>query len=290
MDQDFWDVQGVLFRGNITREEYIERISAQFWRHLIRLYLHMPLLIQSLEEPHLSPHREICLEACRDTLRTYHVMRSNSGSAFNMVKVIDYEAFICSALPLLGLMGYAKPQSHVQPVNPDGDRDLVLLTLDIPRQASTSSDNTIASEAVQGLETLTLIAIGESCPGTGQNCQDPYAGIVVPYSGAITISPGTFFTNQHILPEESTTARTPVFSLSHGTFQSISNLNQSLPTEAPQSNFGGFDPSASGNVDNILVPEYPSIDFDSGSMVNMNTEEDWAWLMDVNSSGLNGFI
>jgi hypothetical protein len=66
-------------------------------------------LIQSIEDARLGSHREMCLEACRDTLRTYHIMRSDSGSAFNMVKVIDYKAFICSTLLLFGIMGYDSP-------------------------------------------------------------------------------------------------------------------------------------------------------------------------------------
>jgi hypothetical protein len=186
-------------------------------------------------------------------------------------------------------MGYGKPQSHVQPANPDRDRGLVQLTLDILRQASASSDNSIALEAVQGLETLTSLATGNSCLESGQNCQNPCARIVVPYAGMITISPGTFFTNQQVLPEQSATARAPIFSLSDGNFLPASIPNQGgLPTDAHQNNFGGFNPSASRNVDNLMMPEYPSIDFDWGSMVNMNTEEDWAWLMDVNSNGPNG--
>jgi hypothetical protein len=291
MDQDFWDVQGGLGHGKITREEYFERVTAQFSYHLIRLYLHMPLLIQSIEDARLGSHREMCLEACRDTLRTYHIMRSNSGSAFNMVKVIDYEAFICSALLLLGMMGYGNPQSPFHNINADRDRDLVLLTLSILRQASTSPNNTIASEAVQGLEVLTSLASGNYCPRKGESWQNPYAQIVVPYSGTITISPGTFFTSKQTASGHSATNQAPVFTLSHGNIQSFSNQNQgAMPGNAQQSSFEGFDLSNSRNVGNFIVPEYPSIDFDWGGMINMNTDEDWAWLMDVNSSGLNGYM
>ncbi len=117
MDQDFWDVQGGLCQGNITREEYLERFTAQCRHHLIRLYRQMPLLTQSLEDSRLEAHRELCLEACRDTLRTYYIMRSDTGYAFDMVKLIDYEAFICSALLLLGMMGYGSPRSPFPNIN-----------------------------------------------------------------------------------------------------------------------------------------------------------------------------
>jgi len=208
-----------------------------------------------------------------------------------MVKVIDYEAFICSALLLLGMMGYGSPQSPFPDTNTDRDRDLVSLTLSILRQASTTSDNAIASEAVQGLEGLTSLANGDSCPQKGENCQNPYAQIVVPYSGTITISPGTFFTSKQTASGHSATNQAPVFTLSHGNFQSFSNQNQDrMHTDVLQSSLQGFDLDKSADVGNFAMPDYPSIDFDWSSMINMNTEEDWAWLMDVNSNGLNGIL
>jgi hypothetical protein len=213
-------------------------------------------------------------------------MRSDSGSAFNMIKVIDYEAFICSALLLLGMMGYGSTQSPFHNINTDRDKDLVLLTLSILRQASTSSGNSIASDTVQGLEALASLASGSSCPRRGENCQNPYAQIVVSYSGTITISPGTFFTNKQTASGLSSTNQVPIFTLSHGNFQPFSNQNQgNIPENAQQSSLEEFDLSNSGNVGNFIIPEYPSIDFDWSSMINMNTDEDWAWLMDVNSSG-----
>jgi hypothetical protein len=201
----------------------------------------MPRLIQSIEDPRLGAHREMCLEACRDILRTCHIMRSDSESAFNMVKVIDYQTFICSALLLLGMMGYGSPQSLFHNINADRDRDLVLLTLSILRQASTSSDNTIALEAVQGLEGLTSLASGNSCPRRGENCQNPYAQIVVPYSRKNTISPRTFFTSKQTASSQSVPNQAPVFTHSHDNFQSFSNQNLgTMLGNAQQSSFEGF--------------------------------------------------
>jgi hypothetical protein len=218
-------------------------------------------------------------------------MRSDSDSAFNMVKVIDYEAFISSALLLLGMMGYGSPQLPCPDVNTDRDRNLVLLTLDILRHASTSSDNTIAAEAVQGLEGLTTLASGKLCPRMGENSQCPYAQIVVPYSGTITISPGTFFTNKKVATEQSAANQAPVFTLSNSSSQPFSNQDQvNLPANMQQSNLADFGMGNIGSVGNFNMHEYPSIDFDWGSMINMNAEEDWDWLMDVNSNGLNGIL
>jgi hypothetical protein len=87
--------------------------------------------------------------------------------------------------------------------------------------------------------------------------------------------PVLFFTSKQTASGHSATNQAPVFTLSHGNIQSFSNQNQSTMTgNAQQSSFEGFDLSNSGNVGNFIVPEYPSIDFDWGSMINMNTDED----------------
>src|SRR5271169_3904132 len=96
--------------------------------------------------------------------------------------------------------------------------------------------DTIASEAVQGLEGLTSLASGNSSPRRGGNCQNPYAQIVVPYSGTITISPGTFFTSNQTASGHSATNQAPVFTLSRCNFRSFSNQNQgAMPGNAQQS-------------------------------------------------------
>lgn len=293
MPEDFWDVRGALAAGTITETEYCERLAPINFYYLIKVFLHMPLMIQSLEDSHLGAHKQACLLACRESLVTYQIMRSESGSVFSMIKVIDYQAFICASLLLLGIMGYGQPCVPLQNYDSQKDMDLVHATLYTLRQASMSSNNAIASQAVQGLESLTFLASGKACPAMAGGGQNGYARIVVPYSGTITISPGSFYANRHpdSVAQELAAASGPIFTLSYGSPEPyFGEGSKQIPSNVLNTGAPDFTLSGEQDFGSGFVPEYPYIDFDWGNMINTNTEEDWAWLMDVNNNTMSGIM
>ncbi|KAE8448021.1 hypothetical protein EG329_009944 [Mollisiaceae sp. DMI_Dod_QoI] len=267
LDETFWNSPAALADGRITRQEYLERIAAQCWLYQILVLLHMPLMIHSVEDAQLEKYRTACLDACRNLLKIYHIMRSDPYSAFDMVKLIDYQAFVCSALLILGLLGYGG--STYQAANKDKDRDLISLAITTLRQASGTVNNPIASQAVQGLETLMSLDRREQEHKPGNACVGVYARIVVPHIGTITISPGEYITNSR--PEfSSPNYPLPVFALSHDIVEGSSSLANQPPTLASS---GDFD---SGQANGL------EFDFDWTSTITPNFEDDWAWLNDLN--------
>ncbi|EPE25581.1 Zn2/Cys6 DNA-binding protein [Glarea lozoyensis ATCC 20868] len=269
LDDTFWNAPAALACGKITQPEYLESISAQCWLHQLLALLHMPLMIHSVEDKLLEKHRIFCLEACRNLLRVHHIMRSDASAAFSMVKLIDYQAFICSTLLILGLLGYGDATHQL--TNRDKDRDLIGLTVATLRQASGTVNNPIASQAVQGLETL-LSLDSNSC-ATGSACVDPHARIVVPHIGTITITPGKHITETRSQCLQPAPRPPPEFSLTHNMYDgSFGQVNQ--PPIMASSNDLGF--LSSPRVDE------PSIDIDWTSATMPNFENDWAWLNDLN--------
>ncbi|KAH9221733.1 hypothetical protein DL95DRAFT_327106, partial [Leptodontidium sp. 2 PMI_412] len=203
MPREFWDMPAALRSGTIDEQAYMGRLASQFWFFQAKVLLHQPLMIQSIEDHQLLYHRDACLAACRDTLRMYHLMRSDSMSAFSMVKLIDYQAFVCSAILLLGILGYGSanaPQISTTAENVI-DFEIVELTMGILRNASLVANNTMASQAVQGLDTLAMLVRYSTNREKGDLCtlprEDsvPYMKITVPGSGVITISPGKLMTS-----------------------------------------------------------------------------------------------
>ena len=65
MDPDFWNCATSAVDGRVTRSEYFEQVTSQFWFHQLKVSLHMPLMIQSVENPALEDHRLACLESSR---------------------------------------------------------------------------------------------------------------------------------------------------------------------------------------------------------------------------------
>jgi hypothetical protein len=206
-------------------------------------------------------------------------MRSDSCSAFSMVKLIDYQAFLCSALLVLGLLGYGG--SAHQTADQDKDRDLIRSTIATLRQASGTVNNPIASQAVQGLEALMLLDQGECLHKAGTSCVNPYVRIVVPHIGTITIFPGEYIMKSRSESTSPDSHPPPVFALSQDMLQRGSRqVNQAL-TLASNAGFDGGQASELEFGDGIH-PELPSIDFDWTNAITPNFEDDWAWLNDLN--------
>jgi hypothetical protein len=152
-------------------------------------------------------------------------MRSDALQAFNMVKLINYQAFVCSTLLVFGLLGY-KGSTH-QTANQDKDRDLIGLAISTLRQASGTVDNPVASQVVQGLETLMSSDQGKCSHNTGTARTDLCARVVVPHIGTITISPGKYFSNSRPESTPPDIYPLPVLALSHAVFQGVSGqVNQ----------------------------------------------------------------
>lgn len=292
MHKDFWHSPTIFANGTHSKEEYFQWITSHLWFHQLRVSLHMPLMIQSLEVPELRNHRLACLEACRDLLKTYNIMRSDSHSAFNMVKVIDYQAFVCAALLLLGVLGYANSPLLDQTMDRIKDRQLVDVTTNIIRQTAATSNNSVASQALQGLETLISLSSANGCSNmpAHDQCATPFATVVVPYCGTIILSPGIFLKNRKSSQQglqPSTTIPTHVFRLSRGAFQLLpGEIQTQHNVEASGDGYGSFDNATGGFADETGVgSEFPSINFDWASAISMNAEEDWAWLNDATITG-----
>ena len=272
LDETFWNSPAALMSGKISHSEYLDQIGAQCWFYQILVLLHMPLMIHSVEDVHLAKHRTACLDATRNLLKIYHIMRSDALSAFSMDKLIDYQAFVCSALLILGLLGFGGYET----ANQDKDRDLIRQTVTTLRHVSGTVNNPVASQALQGLESLMLLD-SEHCPGqSGASCGNPFVKIMVPHVGTVTISPGEYLTSQRSTSTSPSTHMPPVFALSYDIFeQPPANFPASeTPLDGGQAN-------GSDLADNMLS-EQRFIDFDWTTAIMPNFENDWAWLNDLN--------
>jgi hypothetical protein len=279
LDQNFWNSPAALASGKITYAEYLDNLAAQCWLYQVLVLLHMPLMIHSVQDTLLGKHRTACLEACRNLLRIHHIMRSDISSAFNMVKLIDYQAFICATLLLLGLLGYGS--STEQLAGQDKDREMIGLTVTTLRQASGTVNNSIASDAVQGIETLLSLDAGPCTRQDGTVTSDPYARIVVPQVGTITITPGKHIIETRGQCSHRVTRSNPAFMLSHNMCNATTGQVNEVPLLASGTELLSGQESGLELGEGMYM-EPPSIDIDWTSTTMPVFENDWAWLNDLN--------
>jgi hypothetical protein len=277
---DFWDAPAALHHGRITRPEYYDRLASLFWYFQMRVLLHQPLMIESIEDHQLFPNRNACLRACRDTLKIYQLMRSDTMSGFSMVKVIDYQTFLCSALLLLGLLGYGS--TNLYSIDQYDDWETVQSILYILRQASLVSNDSFISQAVQGLGTLASLVEAYKtgvCKAAEEDIdtRSCFARISIPGTGVISIIPGKLL--QKPTPPSSNSATTfapPIFHLSHNSFEGLLSQGASAPySQAIEQN---NEPSSSD-----MAYDTPTMNFDIANMIDMDLDADWAWLVQANA-------
>jgi hypothetical protein len=194
-----------------------------------------------------------------------------------MISIIDYQAFIASALLILGMLGYGGSRALHEAGKQSADEELVRSTVVTLREtANVASTTSTASQAFQGLETLSLLFDKDGCshverpPGKVK----PYIKVIVPYSGTITISPGHLLEHRDCSPQAPEEHHPPTF-----TFSDYYQIQ--LPSKDMTSEMRNIDYDQGMDFDGS---EYPPIDFDWNTVMGANLDESWAWLSDLNTT------
>ena len=155
--------------------------------------------------------------------------------------------------------------------------------MNILRKASLVSDNTLASQAVQGLETLAMLVRYSIGRDNGAICTAPredsvpYLKITVPGSGMITISPGKLMTRDECSssePARGLPLPTFTFSQQSGQASSSQEISTSLDFQHDQGLIGAS------------AMDVSIMDMDWTNMFSAGLDDDWAWLADVNAAGM----
>ena len=259
MTDDWWNVQSGSSTQKITVQEAFCRQGTQLWHYQIKAFLHLPFMLQSETDRRYEYNRHECLDAARQMVHRYHVIRLNDDGAYFTCKVMDFQVFNAVVLLLLSLLGYGGGSASQ---SEEGDLQLVETTLNILRRASIAEpDDAMLSQSVEAIEKLTAFR-SENASGDGQSGRKDYR-IVIPYFGTINISPGSKFS-------ASKTNDANCFSASRNT---PSMVGGSQPT--PSSDILSMMPTL--DFDPNAPFDLPHIDIDWSSIVNMDLDQNWDW-------------
>ena len=290
MPAHFWHSFECLKGLKILFIDAVDCFTHQFFYYQLRVFLHLPFMLLSIEKPHLEPHRSACLEGCRGVLQGYHLFRAEC--IIDVSSIVDYQAFICSSLLLLGVLGYGAFPSTFHEINQQSDRELVSRTLATLQQVSSNSNNNIATQALEGLQTLYSLISHDKCPHANKlDYRDHFAKIRIPYLGQVIISPGQFLHRELESRNDPNAVSMPTFKLSQD--DACRRLAQS--TDVYDANGTVSNGVESLQIDESQMPqeqmatEIASIDFDWNHLMNMNSD-DWSWLADIDNNDVARFL
>ena len=259
MTDDWWDVESSESAQTISVEEAFCRKGTQLWYFQIKAFLHLPFMLQSATDRRYEYNRHACLDAARQTIHRHHLFRLDDDGAYFICKIMDFQVFNAVVLLLLGLLGYGGASSQDAEQE---DLQLIATTLSILRRASNAEpSDAMLSQSVEAIETLAAFR-SENASEEWQKAGKEHR-IVIPYFGTINISAGSRFSASKIVDGNSSAVSHPAESLVGGWQATPSgDISTSMPTL-------DFDPN---------VPfEFPHIDIDWSSIVNMDLDQNWDW-------------
>jgi hypothetical protein len=270
MPDEWWDVASARLSGAIKLDEAFERLAIQTWHLQAKSFLHLPYFLLSASDHSYQYSRHACLEASRELLRTYHILRMEDGDAHYLVKIFDFQAFTSAVIVILGLLGYGQ-LGFVQDAIEQADCNLIRMTMDIFERAAEAEDDDLIIK--QCLNVLTVLSSARPRPGTrcSENALDQGDQVVVvPYFGTIKLSTGKLFAQEQQTDTSSashlTTDQTSA-SLSHRYSSSQSN-EPSTKIQTPATN--GIDiPKDQASA------QMPHIDIDWTGASYMDLDQDW---------------
>lgn len=159
------------FESDNLREQLLQQLYF-FW---VKLYLHLPFLVDSsMGSPHYFS-RMACIESAKQILRRYRLLRHRNKSGYCLFECQTTD-FACFTAAVVLLVGTFHCTAAVLSPNVEEDLELVAATDKILLDEELKSDCKVAAQCRKVLQMLSL---------KGPEPSDEYREVVIPYFGAV---------------------------------------------------------------------------------------------------------
>ncbi|ETS03619.1 hypothetical protein M419DRAFT_74630 [Trichoderma reesei RUT C-30] len=176
--QDWWAVTETLDQPleHLELNELREQLLQQFYFYWVKLFLHLPFLVETTTS---SPHyfsRMACIEASKQILKRYRLLRTRmrSGHCLFECKTTDFACFTAAVVLLIGTFHTSATCHSSNSVEDDlelvADTDRLLLAEEVENDCKV---------AAQCRKVLQMLSIREAEPAEADR------EVVIPYFGAV---------------------------------------------------------------------------------------------------------
>lgn len=177
LSKDWWMIPNDLGQSlqPLESDNLREQLLQQLYFFWVKLYLHLPFLVDSsVGSPHYFS-RMACIESAKQILRRYRVLRyrNKSGNCLFECQTTDFACFTAAVVLLVGTFHCSA--EGLSP-NVEEDLELVAATDKILLDEEVKSDCKVAAQCRKVLEMLSL---------KGPEPSDEYREVVIPYFGAV---------------------------------------------------------------------------------------------------------
>ncbi|KFY49288.1 hypothetical protein V496_10108 [Pseudogymnoascus sp. VKM F-4515 (FW-2607)] len=160
-----------------------DMLAAKFAYQFLRILLHLPFMLQSKTNRRYEFSRIAALDASREMIEYYQIMRDVDRPLFNICCLADFQAFTAAMVLTLNLLDQAAPSNtSLASHQTHGDWEIIVGITQVLKRVSKSSTSSVATQAAKVLEDLYHIWFNNSDHGN-----EAYHA-VIPYFGKLTIN------------------------------------------------------------------------------------------------------
>ncbi|KAM0257105.1 hypothetical protein ACHAQJ_004569 [Trichoderma viride] len=162
-------------RQSFELDNLREQLLQQFYFFWVKLYLHLPFLVESSTGSPQYFSRMACIESARQILTRYRALRSRNKSGYCLFEcqTTDFSCFTAAVILLVGTF-HCSAAFHSP--NVDEDLELVAATDKILLEEELEKDCKVAAQCRKVLQMLSLKG-----PETADECRE----VMIPYFGAV---------------------------------------------------------------------------------------------------------
>ncbi|KAH0499803.1 hypothetical protein TgHK011_006969 [Trichoderma gracile] len=176
--QDWWAVLKTLDQSlePLELSELREQLLQQFYFYWVKLFLHLPFLVETTTS---SPHyfsRMACIEAAKQILKRYRLLRTRMKSGYCLFecKTTDFACFTAAVVLLIGTFHTSAAWRSSNTVEED-----LQLVVDTDRLLMAEEAENDCKVAAQCRKVLQMLSIREP------DAADEDREVVIPYFGAV---------------------------------------------------------------------------------------------------------
>ena len=242
MPEGWWETMP---NSQMSLEAITDMTAAKFAFSNVKKLLHLPFVLHAGTDPRYESSRTAILDASREMIMLYLVMRDDDRPLFHVCHVADFQVFTAALVLVLDLLGYGTSFERLEGGQRDGDWRIVNNITKCFARVSSKWQNNVAAQAAKILEDLATFNDAQSGDGIYKAS--------IPYFGKISIKKK---------------------------LQSRGNLVSSLNTEgllAEQENTSLWDATGDNLVlfDGYIIPHEDPSDLDWMTDINFDLCGDW---------------
>ena len=252
MPQTWWQA---LPGPNESPEETLHILTTKLKYFNVRKLLHLPFMLKAYVDRRYEPSRCSTLEAARDMIRIYQILRGPGGGLLKMCAMVDFEVFTAAMILVIDLLAHAQNRQQL-PGQSVEDWEVVRSIVNDLRRISTIVACHVAEQAAQLLEDFYEGHQNHSNAG-----EEAYEADI-PYFGKLHI-----IRNRDATKLASSSTATAQHETAHGT-QSATSSHDYTTSIVTFEDYLQYAPENS----------QPGRHLASGWMSDLAVDEDWMWM------------